>query len=161
MAWGAFYNKEPKNHFGYFSKEDLAVIKESVKRAEAETRGEIRVKIRQSFDLGITTIEEQAVRDFEQEGLLNTCERTGVLVLLVMDERRFAIRADKGIYEKLPQFYWDKKAHDLAGHFKKDTPIEGLVAVISDIGYWLSRSFPRRPDDVNELSDEIIVDDGR
>src|SRR3989344_4121862 len=105
MFWSDPYRKGPKKHFGYFSGDDLVAITEAVRRAEAKTSGEIRIKIRKNLDPGVATVAEQAVRDFEYEGLLNTRERTGVLVLLVMNERQSAIRADKGIYEKFSQFY--------------------------------------------------------
>ncbi|KKS38213.1 MAG: hypothetical protein UV01_C0004G0015 [Parcubacteria group bacterium GW2011_GWA2_42_14] len=152
----------------YFSPEMLAKIKDAVFEAEKNTSGEIRVKIMKECDDDLKSdanryaenkVRQQALREFEKAGLHNTRDKTGVLVLVVLKERKFTIMADKGIYSKLPQSFWDHKAETMAGYFREGNYARGVSEVVLSVGQELSRHFPRKTDDVNELSDDVIVED--
>lgn len=145
----------------YFSAEDLRDITFAVQRAEENTSGEIRVRIIRGYDPDLKNdpraLYLQAVRDFRKEGMHNTSARTGVLVLLVLNEKKFTIFADSGIHEALPQEYWEELAETLAFHFKIGSPARAISLVVEDIGEKLAEFFPRKADDVNELSDAVSV----
>src|SRR3989338_1774349 len=75
-------NRGPETNSGPFSQEDYAAMKEAVRKAEKNSSGEIRVKNRQGFTEGLEgDLDAQALRDFAKEGLHNTRDKTGVLVL--------------------------------------------------------------------------------
>lgn len=150
----------------YFSETDLARIAECVRQAEAKTSGEIRVKIREHFQKGhecfeadISNIHHQAEFDFHAEGLANTWDKTGILLLVVLSARKFKILADEGIYKKLPQFYLDNCAKDLATRFLNAEYVRGICETVDALGVMLANHFPRRPDDVNELPDDVVIGD--
>ena len=143
---------------GFFSQSDLERIKTAVQEAEKRTSGEIRVKVIQQCDEDLKgNLEQQALRDFEREGLHNTKDKTGVLVLVVLRERRFRIIGDSGIYEKLPQSYWNELARRLSILFAAGDFASGICRVVSDIGKELASFFPRQKDDVDELPDYVII----
>jgi uncharacterized membrane protein len=44
------------------------------------------------------------------------------------------------------------------GHFRQARARDGLAHAVGEVGAALRRHFPRRPDDVNELSDQVSID---
>jgi uncharacterized membrane protein len=151
----------------HFSVTDLAGIKEAVRKAELETSGEIRVVVHSHCDPDLQSVEDltarvyrQALREFGRHGMSNTRERTGVLVLLVMEERRFQILADTAINEKFSQDEWDALAAEAGHHFRERRFAHGVCFLVGEIGNKLAEFFPRRPDDVNELPDDVDMGGG-
>jgi putative membrane protein len=55
------------------------------------------------------------------------------------------------------QPYWERLVAELRTHFVQGRPRQGLTAILNDLGRELAQHFPRRPDDVNELTDELSV----
>lgn len=139
-----------------FSKEELERIKTATREAEKVTSGEIRVKIigcrRKDFDS-----DREALQQFYEEGLDKTKEQTGVLILIILESRNIEIWADKGINDKVPLKTWDEIAERMAGLFKKGNFCEGLCVAVKEVGEHLKTHFPIKPDDVDELPDDVIV----
>lgn len=145
---------------GFFSDEDLAKIEAATRDAEKNTSGEIRVVIRSRYSDGLEgNLHAQVQHEFEKYGLGNTRDQTGVLVLLVLEAQKFMIWGDDGIHAKLPQGYWDVLAVGMSAHFKKRNYVQGVCEAVSEVGRRLAEHFPRKSDDVNELSDKPIVED--
>ncbi len=144
----------------YFSESDLLKIKEAVAEAEANTSGEIRVVIRSRYSEDLQgDIHAQAKHEFAKYGLGNTRDKTGVLILLVMSTREFRIIGDIGIYAKVGRDYWDLLAGWLTTHFKEGNYVLGICKVVDEVGKGLAAHFPKKSDDTNELSDDVIVED--
>ena len=145
----------------YFSAEDFEKISETITRAEEKTSGEIRVRIIRDYDPDLEkdpeALNKQALRDFEREGMRNTRDKTGVLLLLVLEVKKFTILADSGIYEKLPWQYWEALAESLAFHFRVGNPARAISMIVESIGERLAELFPRKDDDINELPDSVSV----
>jgi uncharacterized membrane protein len=140
----------------FFTKEQQARILASVKEAEKETSGEIRVHIETSFNGDIL---DRAAWIFGKLGMHKTAERNGVLFYLAVKDRRFAIIGDAGIHAKVPEGFWDSISDLLQKNFKEGKFTEGLSEGILLAGEHLKTHFPYRADDVNELSDEISFDE--
>lgn len=142
----------------YFPADGLARIEAAVKDAEKRTSGEMRVEIIRRCDARFHgNIFDQALCEFERAGMTRTRDRTGVLVLVALKERKFQIIADSDIYARLSQAYFDERATRLSAAFRAGTQVDGVCALVRDVGTELARHFPRRPDDVNELPDGVIV----
>jgi putative membrane protein len=92
---------------------------------------------------------------FVREGLFNTCDRTGILIFVSLRERRVVILADKGIHEKVAPNYWDDAVKKIVGGIRNGTSGDALAEVILEMGRNLSKHFPRKADDKNELSDDV------
>jgi uncharacterized membrane protein len=139
----------------FFSKEQQAQILASVKEAELETSGEIRVHIETSLNGDVL---DRAAWLFRKMGMDKTAERNGVLFYLVVSDRKFAIIGDAGINAKVPAGFWDDISEVLKKDFKEGKFTEGLVEGIIMAGNQLKTHFPHRLEDVNELPDDISFD---
>jgi uncharacterized membrane protein len=136
----------------FFSKEQQAQILASVREAEKETSGEIRVHIESKLNGDLL---DRAAWLFKKLGMDKTAERNGVLFYLAVSDRKFAILGDAGINAKVPAGFWDDISELMTKNFKEGKFTEGLSEGIIMAGEHLKLHFPHRPDDVNELSDEI------
>jgi uncharacterized membrane protein len=139
----------------FFTKEQQAQILESVKEAEKDTSGEIRVHIETSFEGDVL---DRASWIFNKLGMHKTSEHNGVLFYLAVNNRKFAIIGDAGINSKVPAGFWDKISEHLMNRFRESKFTEGLSEGIILAGKQLQTHFPFRKDDINELSDEISFD---
>lgn len=100
----------------------------------------------------------RAEQAFYEQGLHRTRDASGVLFFLSCFERKVWVLADSGIYTKItPESLQDHADHVVQG-IKKGEQAQSLCAEIERVGEVLARHFPIRPDDANELSDEVIVE---
>lgn len=139
----------------FFTKEQQYQILASVKEAESETSGEIRVHIETSFTGDVL---DRAAWVFKKLGMNKTAERNGVLFYLAVKDRKFAIIGDAGINAKVPAGFWNDVSQLLKKNFGEGKFTEGLSEGILLAGEHLKKHFPYKKDDVNELSDEISFD---
>ena len=101
-------------------------------------------------------VHEAAVTAFYQNGLYRTRDETGVLIFISVFERKVWVLADRGINEKVPQESW-KQVVDMIGiGIREDRAAEAICAAVKTVGEMLSRHFPIKPDDTNELKNLII-----
>ncbi len=124
----------------FFTKEQQAQILASVKEAEKETSGEIRVHIETSVTEDVL---DRAAWVFKKLGMHNTAERNGVLFYLAVNDRKFAIIGDAGINAKVPAGFWDEIS-ELASekNFREGKFTEGLCEGIIMAGKQLKTHFP-------------------
>jgi len=139
----------------FFTKEQQAQILASVKEAEKETSGEIRVHIETYCREDVL---DRAAWIFKKLGMLKTAERNGVLFYLAVADKKFAIIGDAGINAKVPVGFWDEISKFLQKNFKEGRFTEGLAGGIIMAGQQLKAHFPYCENDVNELPDEISFD---
>jgi uncharacterized membrane protein len=136
----------------FFTKEEQAKILASIKEAELNTSGEIRVHIETECREDVM---DRAAWIFDKLGMKKTAERNGVLFYLALNDRKFAILGDAGINKKVPADFWDNIKKVLQENFKEKRFVEGLTEGISMAGKQLKVHFPYSKADVNELTDEI------
>ena len=134
------------------SEDDFTAIDGAIKDFEKQTSGELVVSF-QSVSRGDPY--KEARRVFKRLRLSRTRERNAVLVVIFVNSRKFAVLGDEGINEKVPDDFWDETAAAMAGHFREGRFREGLVEGIQTLGGQLVTYFPYRPDDVDEISDDI------
>jgi uncharacterized membrane protein len=107
----------------FFTKEQQAQILASVKEAEKDTSGEIRVHIETSFTGDVL---DRAAWVFKKLGMQKTAERNGVLFYLAVSDRKFAIIGDAGINAKVPAGFWDEISNLMTKNFREGRFTEGL-----------------------------------
>lgn len=146
------------NASSFFSKEQLAVLLESVKEAEKSTSGEIRVHIESTCSEDIL---DRAAWIFNKLKMHKTVDRNGVLFYLAIHDRKFAVIGDGGINAVIPEGFWDEIKELMEKQFREGNFTEGLSRGIIMAGEQLKTHFPYRKADVNELSDEISFDKPR
>jgi len=143
----------------YLTNYDLERIKEEIQKVEQTTSGEIRLSIREKrrFYEKLYKPHELAISDFEKLGITSTKHQTGILIFIIFEERYYDILADEGIHSKIPETVWTDIESRIVVEFRNDGYLNGILHVIDRIGSILKSEFPREADDINELSDEVIV----
>jgi uncharacterized membrane protein len=131
---------------------DQARVVAAISAAELKTSGEIRVLLARSKAADPVAA---AQRHFERLGMTQTKERNGVLIFLAPRSHTFAVLGDTAIHEKCGDAFWTELAAAMTEHFKRGDFTAGLEHGITRAGALLAGHFPRSPDDVNELPDEI------
>jgi uncharacterized membrane protein len=153
------YERHDMNAFlkSYFSASDLTRIAAAISELERTTSGEIRVSVvrQRRWSERSLPLEELAQRDFYRLGMDKTKDATGVLLFLLLGERKFRIVADRGINERVPQGTWDEIGSLLASHFKEEHYLGGVLEALRRIGAVLEKHFPRRSDDTDELTNSV------
>jgi uncharacterized membrane protein len=142
-----------------FTKEDLAAVASAIGEAEKTTAGEIRVSIRQKrkWREKKRTIEELARLEFSGLGMTKTKDRTGILIFLLLEDKKFYILADDGIHAKVVDGTWDKIAKEMSDHFSQKNFRSGIIHGVTSVGMELTKFFPRKSDDTNELPNDVQV----
>ena len=136
----------------FFTSQEQDQIIESIRMAELNTSGEIRLHIEAHCE---GDAYERAKVVFEQLGMHATEQKNGVLFYLAYANQKFAILGDKGIHEKVSQQFWDEEKELLVSYFKHQKFAEGLCLAIAQAGDKLKQHFPYQSNDTNELSNEI------
>ncbi len=137
----------------FLSKEQEESIVESIREAEKETSGEIRVHIEKKCKA--ETPIERAKEVFTELKMHETELRNGVIVYVAWKDHKVAIWGDQGIHEKVGQHFWEEELKLILDYFKKEDYETGLSEVILQIGQKLKENFPYKKDDENELSNQI------
>lgn len=135
-----------------FTPEEKEKILASIREAEKETSGEIRLHIDAKCEEDVL---DRAAWMFKKLEMNKTKDRNGVLFYLAFKDRKFAILGDAGINSKVPDGFWDCIKELLASKFREGKFADGLAEGILLAGRQLQRHFPYHKEDVNELSDEI------
>lgn len=101
-------------------------------------------------------VQRRAAVAFLDEEVFRTRDRTGILVFLSLFERQVVVLGDEGINRKVEQEEWQGIVSRLIAGIKDDRSVAALVGAISECGELLRRrGIEIKPDDVNELSDEL------
>lgn len=136
----------------FFKPEEETLIIAAIRKAEAKTSGEIRVHLEQNAR---SEAMREAKRIFRKLDMHKTKDRNGVLILMIPEQKTFAIIGDKGIDEVVEENFWESERDLIQGYFREGHFCAGLVAAIDQIGTKLKAFFPLQEDDQNELPDDI------
>ncbi len=101
-------------------------------------------------------VRERAVYTFFQKGVHNTKEQTGILIFISLLERKVWILGDRGIDRKIKAEFWQSLAGELATGIRERRTFESLCDAIRKCGYELSRHFPERYEEQNQLRDDLM-----
>jgi uncharacterized membrane protein len=129
-------------------------IVQAIKKAEAQTSGEIRVHVQRGLLKDDPVIAAQ--RKFQELGMQKTRERNAVLIFVAPRAQKFAVIGDEGVHQKCGTEFWQELVDTMRAHFQREDFTEALVKTIEETGSLLARHFARTKDDRDELPDEII-----
>lgn len=104
-----------------------------------------------------TRVAQRALRAFYEKNLHTTRDNTGVLFFISLLERKVWILADSGIHQKISQETLMAHANDIATGIKQGQACNALCRKIEAVGVILVRHFPVKPDDANELSNQVLT----
>lgn len=132
---------------------DHPAIETAIAAAEANTSGEIRVLVLPEAAPEPVATAQAA---FARLGMEKTRERNGVLILVAPESQTFAIIGDEGVHRKCGQAFWDELAATMTDAFRRGDFTGGVLAGVERAGQLLGEHFPRRPDDTNELPNQVV-----
>lgn len=137
----------------FFTEDEQKKIVEAIKDAERNTSGEIKVHIDNTSQW--EDVVTKASKVFDKLELKKTKQRNGVLIYIAKEDRQFAIWADKGINNVVPEGYWESTIDLMRSYMKVGQYAEGVIKAINMIGVKLKKYFPIENDDKNEISNDI------
>lgn len=143
-----------KKETRFFSAADEAILVASIREAEKNTSGEIRVH---TEPVCTSIAFDRALEVFGALDMHKTAARNGVLFYLATTSKKFAIVADEGINNVVADDFWDIIRDSMRHHFATGNFVAGLQAGITTTGEALKSYFPYQKDDTNELPDEISL----
>lgn len=145
-----FAKKKP-----FFSAEENEMIVASIRDAEKQTSGEIRVFVESKCNF--VDALDKASEIFAQLKMDSTQLRNGVLFYVALKDKQLAIFADSGIHQAVGEQYWKDVVKQILVHFNKENYAVGIKECVLKIGDALRTHFPYdEKSDKNELPDEII-----
>ena len=140
----------------FFTEEERKRIGAAIEEAEKQTSAEIVVRLEKNCP-GEPL---ERCRDLLHElGLTSTQGRTGVIILITVQDHKAAIFGDEAIDRILGHQGWEEIIQKMMQGFKKGEPCEALALAISDLAAHLQECFPCKTGDVNELSNEPSYSD--
>jgi len=143
--------------------EGLQRIEARIAAVEQSTSGEIRVCIEAGLPWRYiwrhAAARDRAIAQFAKLGVWDTEHNNGVLIYLLLAERRIEIVADRGIDRKVEPARWSAIAEAMAADLAKGAFESGLLRAIDAVGELLRAHYPAAEGvpNPNELPDAPIV----
>lgn len=104
-------------------------------------------------------VHQRALQAFFSRNLHATQDRTAILIMISLLEHRVEILADTGINAKVSGDQWQQIVSDMLGKIKSGDLTEGLCVAVRECGEVLAKEFPGSHDNVDELSNKVIIAD--
>jgi len=153
-----------KDALNFLSGEQRNVVEDAIAKAEALTSGEIRVLVVAASSVlplfnkndRKIALRRRAEREFAKLGIHNTRDRTGVLIMVSIEERMVQVLAGSGINSVVSESTWPAMVRCIVEGIKAGDPASGISSAVAEIGKMLSEYFPIKSDDSNELSNEVV-----
>ena len=144
-----------------FSKIALDRIEQTIATEERRHDGEIRFAVEASLPLrdyfARVDARDRAVELFSRMRVWDTERNTGVLIYLLLADRRVEIVADRGINAKVGGKAWEAICRDMQGAFREHRFEVGALAGIRAVSELLAANFPPQAGNPNELSDRPVI----
>jgi uncharacterized membrane protein len=139
----------------------MRAIRDKIGEQERRHGGELRFAVEASLPLAHLwrgqDARSRAVELFGQLRVWDTEHNSGVLIYLLLADKRVEIVADRGIHNKVGDTAWEAICGEMQREFAAGRFEQGAnfgVAAISDL---LATHYPRAEDDSNELPNEPVV----
>ena len=104
-------------------------------------------------------VDRAAAAAFQRNRLRNTEDSTGILIYISLYEHQVKVIGDDGISDKLSTDDWEHICNAIITNFKDKQYKTGIVEGINLSGKLLADHFPIKPDDKDELENELIIID--
>jgi uncharacterized membrane protein len=144
-----------------FPQAALDLIEQAIKAGEATHSGQVRFVVEGALD-GMPLFKGQSAREraldiFSHLRIWDTAHNNGVLIYLLLADRRVEIIADRGIDAKVGAAGWEKICSEMERDFKEGDFEGGVIRGIEAFSGQLAKYFPARGKGPNELPDTPVV----
>lgn len=144
-----------------FPRPVLGAIERAISTQEKRHRGELRFVVEGGLSLGPLVsgrnARERAVDVFSRLRVWDTEDNAGVLIYLLLADRRVEIVADRGIHARVGSAAWDAICGEMQSAFAAGRFEAGAILGIEAISDLLAAHFPPGEDNPNELPDTPVV----
>jgi uncharacterized membrane protein len=164
MQWKRLIRHLLSDHWSVrraFPPATMRAIKDMIVEQEQRHGGELRFAVEASLPWSHLwrgqDARSRALELFGQLRVWDTEHNSGVLIYLLLADRRVEIVADRGIHGKVGDAAWEAICGEMQRSFAAGRFEQGVsfgVAAISDL---LVAHFPRGEDDIDELPNEPVV----
>jgi uncharacterized membrane protein len=144
-----------------FPRRVLDAIEQAITAGEATHAGQVRFVVEGALD-GAPLFRGQSAREraldvFSQLRIWDTAHNNGVLIYLLLADRRVEIVADRGIDAKVCAAGWAKICADMEADFRSGNFGSGSIRGIEAVSRELARFYPAQGKGPNELPDAPVV----
>jgi len=144
-----------------FPKDALDRIEAAISAGERNHAGQVRFVVEAALPLALVlsrhTPRERALDVFGRLRIWDTEDNCGVLVYVLLADRRVEIIADRGIHRKVGDDAWRSICHTMESAFGERRFGDGALAGIEAVSALLALHFPRSGAAFNELPDQPIL----
>jgi uncharacterized membrane protein len=146
-----------------FPPDVLSTIDDTIIRAEAGHRAELRVVLEAALEprqlLADPDARDRALELFASLGMWDTEANNGVLIYVLLADRRVEIVADRGYNHRVLPAQWDAVCRRLEADFAAGEWSAGCRSAVVAVSELASAHFPLRAagDDRNEISDRTLL----
>jgi uncharacterized membrane protein len=139
----------------------LAAIEQAIKAGEATHSAQIRFVVEGALD-GKPLFRDQPAREraldiFSHLRIWDTAHNNGVLIYLLLADRKVEIVADRGIDAKVGAAGWEAICRAMEADFKAGNFESGVINGIAAVSRQLAAHFPKHGAGPNELPDAPVV----
>ena len=140
----------------YFDAAHLNAIQQLIVQGETTHRGQVVFAVEGALPLTVGSSRERALEVFGRQQVWNTKDHTGVLLYVVLAERRIEIIADRGT--GVADNVWQGICASLQQALAQGQFVSGVQAAVASIHTALSHHCPRLPgeESANELPDAPV-----
>lgn len=139
----------------------LDAITRAVATGEKSHRGQVRFAIEAELTTGQlwtgVTARQRAIEVFSLLRVWDTAENNGVLIYLLLADRKVEIVADRGIHRHAGDERWNAICREIEHHYRQGDFESGSVTGILKISAELAFYFPATGEHKNEQPDTPVV----
>ena len=144
-----------------FPSQVLNAIEQTIKAGEATHSGQVRFVVEGALD-GKPLFRDQPAREraldiFSHLRIWDTAHNNGVLIYLLLADRKVEIIADRGIDAKVGAAGWAEICKAMEVDFRNGNFARGVIFGIEAVSRQLAAYFPRHGAGNNELPDAPVV----
>ena len=139
----------------------LTAIEQAIRAGEATHSGQLRFVVEGALD-GKPLFKDQSAREraldiFSHLRIWDTAHNNGVLIYLLLADRKVEIVADRGIDAKVGAAGWEAICREMERDFKAGNFEAGVIKGIAVVSRQLAAHFPKHGAGPNELPDAPVV----
>jgi uncharacterized membrane protein len=139
----------------------MGAIEKAIGEEERRHDGQLRFAVEAALPLaellsGMNS-RERAIECFGRLRIWDTEHNSGVLIYLLLADRRVEIVADRGIHGRVGETAWEAICGEMQQEFARGQFERGAVIGVRAISDLLAAHFPPSGENLNELPDKPVV----
>src|SRR5215470_395859 len=144
-----------------FPPRTMQAIESAIGEQERRHDGELRFAVEAALPLidllrGISA-RERAIELFGRLRMWDTEQNCGVLIYLLLADKRVEIVADRGIHRRVGTAAWEAICGEMQRKFAEGRFEQGVIIGIEAISDLLATHFPPRDENPDELSNQPVI----